>query len=97
MNIKYIFKEAIFNIKPVYLTKIETRGKFEIWKVDGAYIRTNIEEERGYVLFHELHERNKMALGWHYDLAHQESSKLELFYRQNPDELHDALINEGWA
>jgi hypothetical protein len=64
----------------------------EVW-IDDA-----IEEpERGYVLLHELHERNRMAHGWAYNKAHAESSRLEYHCRQHPDELHDALAAEGWA
>ncbi len=55
------------------------------------------EEERGYVLLHELHERNRMASGWTYNKAHAESSSLEYQCRHHPDELHEALAVEGWA
>jgi hypothetical protein len=62
-----------------------------------VWIDDDIEEaERGYVLLHELHERNLMAKGWDYDHAHADSSKLEYHLRHNPDELHDALWSEGW-
>jgi hypothetical protein len=64
----------------------------EVW-IDDAIVET----ERGYVLLHELHERNRMSKGWTYDKAHAESSKLEYHCRHNPDELHDALVQEGWA
>jgi hypothetical protein len=64
----------------------------EVW-IDDAII----EQERGYVLLHELHERNRMANGWPYNRAHAESSKLEYRCRHHPDELHDALSLEGWA
>jgi hypothetical protein len=63
----------------------------EIW-IDDAIV----EAERGCVLLHELHERNRMAKGWTYNKAHAESSRLEYHCRHNPDELHDALIAEGW-
>ena len=64
----------------------------EVW-IDDA-----IEEsERGYVLLHELHERNRMAGGLPYSKAHEESSRLEYRCRHYPDELHDALAEEGWA
>jgi len=64
----------------------------ELW-IDDA-----IEEsERGYILLHELHERNRMAKGWPYDKAHAESSRLEYRCRHHPDELHDALVAEGWG
>ena len=56
-----------------------------------------IESERGYVLLHELHERNRMAEGMPYSQAHAESSRLEYHCRHHPDELHDALAAEGWA
>lgn len=55
------------------------------------------QKERGYVLLHELHERNLMAEGIPYSKAHIDSSKIEYRCRQNPDELHDALAEEGWT
>ncbi|HVP11976.1 MAG TPA: hypothetical protein VMV94_12415 [Phycisphaerae bacterium] len=63
-----------------------------------VWIDDDIEEdERPYVLLHELHERNRMAAGWPYSKAHAESSRLEYRCRHHPDELHDALAKEGWA
>ncbi len=56
-----------------------------------------IEEERPFVLLHELHERNLMARGFPYSKAHDLSSALEYRCRHHPDELHDALAGEGWA
>jgi hypothetical protein len=64
----------------------------EVW-IDDAIE----EKERGFVLLHELHERNRMATGLPYSKAHAESSHLEFRCRHHPDELHDALANEGWA
>jgi hypothetical protein len=64
----------------------------EVWIDDDIQ-----EDERGYVLLHELHERNRMATGWPYSKAHAESSRLEYRCRHKPDELHDALAAEGWA
>ena len=64
----------------------------EVWIDDAIQ-----ERERGYVLLHELHERNRMAGGWPYSKAHAESSRLEYRCRHHPDELHDALVGEGWA
>jgi hypothetical protein len=64
----------------------------EVWIDDDVE-----EEERGYVLVHELHERNRMASGLPYSQAHAESSRLEYHCRHHPDELHDALAAEGWA
>ena len=63
-----------------------------------AWIDDDIEqEERGYVLLHELHERNRMSTGWPYSKAHAESSRIESRCRHHPDQLHDALSEEGWA
>ncbi len=64
----------------------------EVWIDDAIQ-----EKERGFVLLHELHERNRMANGWPYSKAHTESSRLEFRCRHHPDELHDALAAEGWA
>jgi hypothetical protein len=64
----------------------------EVW-IDDAIV----ENERGFVLLHELHERNKMSEGLPYSKAHAESSKIEFHCRHHPDELHDALASEGWA
>jgi len=71
---------------------------YEFVPDDEVWIDNDIvDDERGYVLLHELHERNRMAQGWPYSRAHAESSKLELHCRKRPDELHDALAAEGWA
>jgi hypothetical protein len=64
----------------------------EVWIEDAIE-----EQERGYVLLHELHERNRMASGWPYSKAHAESSHLKYHCRHHPDELHDASAAEGWA
>lgn len=64
----------------------------EVWIDDDV-----VEEERPYVLLHELHERNAMATGIPYEKAHISASKIEYYHRHHPDELHDALITEGWA
>lgn len=53
--------------------------------------------ERGFVILHELHERNKMADGMAYSQAHDESSALELKCRRQVDELQEALMEEGWS
>jgi hypothetical protein len=63
-----------------------------------VWIDDDIEqEERGYVLLHELHERNRMTAGLPYSKAHAESSLIECRCRHHPDQLHDALSAEGWA
>ena len=64
----------------------------EVW-IDDAIT----EKERGFVLLHELHERNRMSEGLPYSHAHAESSHIEFQCRHHPDELHDALAVEGWA
>lgn len=64
----------------------------EIWIDDDL-----VESERGYVLLHEIHERNLMAKGWSYNNAHADSSRLEYHCRHHPDELHAKLAREGWA
>ena len=48
------------------------------------------------MVFHELHERNLMSKGMDYDSAHEDASRLELYYRKHPPELHEALAQEGW-
>jgi hypothetical protein len=64
----------------------------EVW-IDDA-----IEEgERGYILVHELHERNLMSGGMPYSRAHGDSSRVEYRCRRHPDELHGAPAAEGWA
>jgi hypothetical protein len=71
---------------------------YEFVPENEVWIDDSIEEkERGYILLHELHERNRMAAGWPYNKAHAESSRLEYRCRHHPDELHDALVSESWA
>jgi hypothetical protein len=64
----------------------------EVWIDDDLQ-----EKERGYILLHELHERNVMAKGLPYEKAHNEANRLEYRCRHQPDKLHDALTAEGWA
>lgn len=52
--------------------------------------------ERPFSLLHELHERNLMIKRMDYDRAHAESSKLERRLRRHPDDLHEALAQQGW-
>lgn len=71
---------------------------YEYVPENDVWIDNDIEwQERGYVILHELHERNRMENGMSYDPAHAESSALEKNCRIHPDELHDALSAEGWA
>ncbi len=70
---------------------------YEFVPLNEVWIDNAIEEnERPYILLHELHERNLMAKGWSYDRAHINSSKIECRYRLNPEELHEALVKENW-
>jgi hypothetical protein len=70
---------------------------YEFVPENEVWIDDDIEEkERGYVLLHELHERNRMASGWSYNKAHAESSRLEYRCRHHPEQLHEALAAEGW-
>jgi len=71
---------------------------YEFVPQNEVWIDDDIEEsERGYVLVHELHERNRMAHGWPYNKAHAEASRLEYHCRHHPDELHDKLVEQGWV
>lgn len=71
---------------------------YEFVPENEVWIDNDIEEaERGYVLLHELHERNRMGQGLPYNEAHAESSRLEYHCRHHPDELHDALVKQGWT
>jgi hypothetical protein len=71
---------------------------YEFVPENEVWIDDDIEEkERGYILLHELHERNRMAQGLPYSKAHAESSQVEYHCRHHPDELHDDLAREGWA
>jgi hypothetical protein len=71
---------------------------YEFVPQNEVWIDDDIDEaERGYVLLHELHERNRMSQGWPYNKAHAESSRLEYHCRHHPDELHDKLVADGWV
>jgi hypothetical protein len=60
----------------------------EVW-IDDDVSRN----ERKYIILHELHERNLMSNGMDYKNAHEESTRIELFCRHNPEQL-DEKINE---
>lgn len=71
---------------------------YEFCPFNEVWIDNDIKQfEMGYVLLHELHERNRMAQGISYFNAHAESSALEYQCRHHPDELHDRLAEEGWS
>jgi hypothetical protein len=63
----------------------------ELWIDDDVH-----DDERGFILFHELFERRLMASGITYDKAHEQASKREAYFRNHPAELHEALADEGW-
>jgi len=63
----------------------------EVWIDDDVH-----DDERGFILFHELFERRLMATGMTYDKAHERASKREGYLRHHPAELHEALADEGW-
>lgn len=70
---------------------------YEFVPHDEVWIDNDLDEkERPYVLLHELHERNLMAKGWSYSRAHDDASKIELYFRHAPSGLHGALAKEGW-
>ena len=91
-----VFSSALRNTCNDWLNVCERR-KYNS-PVHASLIDNDIEEsERGYVLLHELHERNRMAHALPYSKAHAESSRIEYRCRHHPDELHDRLTAEGWA
>jgi hypothetical protein len=71
---------------------------YEFIPTKEVWIDNDVEEvERPYILVHELHERNLMSKGWTYNRAHAASSRLEYRCRHHPDQLHYALVKEGWG
>jgi len=63
--------------------------KGEVW------IDNDVEsDERPYILFHELHERNLMKKGLPYNEAHGDASHLEYHLRYHPAEVSEALKKE---
>jgi hypothetical protein len=61
----------------------------EIWLDDDLTLR-----EIKFVLLHEVHERNLMSRGEDYHSAHESSSEIEYFCRQNPKLLDRYLKRE---
>lgn len=66
--------------------------KNEIWIDNDLF-----EDERPYVLLHELHERALMASGWKYERAHEESSRIELRARHDASAFKSMLSAEESA
>ncbi len=50
--------------------------------------------ERAFVILHELHERNLMAKGMHYDSAHLSSSIIEYKCRRGEKDHHEEIMRE---
>lgn len=70
---------------------------YEFVPPNEVWIDNNVAtDERPFVLYHELHERNLMVNAWTYDSAHTDADRFELYYRHHPNELHAALEREGW-
>lgn len=71
---------------------------YEYVPEDEVWIDDDLQDkDRGYILLHELHERNLMIKGYSYEKAHTEANRLEYHCRHHPDELHNALVAEGWS
>ena len=59
------------------------------------WIDDDIElDEIKFVLLHELHERNLMAKGMKYELAHKNSSEIEYYCRKHPEGINQELKKE---
>jgi hypothetical protein len=65
--------------------------KNEVWVDDDIH-----KDDKPFVLYHELYERNLMEKGEQYNRAHKEASKKEQFLRNNPQQIRAALKHEGW-
>ena len=87
-------------VRSVYDVEFTEGGQEHVYEFiprDEVWIDNDIHmDEQGYVVFHELHERNLMSKGMNYDDAHEEASRMERYYRAHPAELHEALSKEGW-
>ena len=63
--------------------------KNEVWIDDSV-----TEEERPYIVFHEMHERNLMLQGMAYDPAHYRTLEVEMQLRKNPEGLQEKIREE---
>ena len=71
---------------------------YEFVPENEVWIDDDIEEqERGYVLLHELHERNRWPPAGRTARRTRIPAASNTAARHHPDELHDALAAEGWA
>jgi hypothetical protein len=97
VTVWFVHGRLVRSVYDIEFTEGGHEHVYEFIPRDEVWIDDDIRaEEQGYVLFHELHERNLMAKGCDYDKAHKEASRLEKYYRHHPAELHEALGNEGW-
>ena len=62
------------SLKPAYLKKLDERGDIVVWSVDGAYIRTNIDEEF-------------TNYGQHYRFLYIPANEFWIDHEAEPDEL----------
>ena len=71
--------------------------EYEFIPLKEVWIDEAVEEnERLFILLHELHERNLMAKGWSRDKAHNEACLIEDQCRHFPKDLCGALTKENW-
>ena len=61
----------------------------EVWIDDDLSLK-----ERGFVILHEVHERNLMSKGMDYDSAHHSSSEIEYYCRKHPEMLDKFIRKE---
>lgn len=61
----------------------------ELWLDDDI-----VEEEKKFVLLHELHERYWMSQGWKYNPAHESALKIEDYCHKHPEELEQKIKEE---
>ena len=89
--------KLVRNIFDINFTQGGHEFVYEYVPDNEVWIDNDVKQyERGYVILHEIHERNRMMEGIPYSEAHRESSKLEFYCRHHSDELHDCLSDEGW-
>ena len=97
MKVWFVKGRLVRSVYDIEFTEGGHEHVYEFIPRDEVWIDNDVhQDEQGYVLFHELHERNLMANGQNYDTAHEESSRLERYYRNHPAGLHEALTKEGW-
>jgi hypothetical protein len=85
-------------VRDIYFTDFAQGGNDKIYKFipkNEIWIDDNLNpKEHKYVILHELYERNLMALGESYDIAHPKASKLELKFRKDSKGLVERIKKE---